>query len=499
MLFNSYAFLIFFPTVTTLYFLLPHRARWALLLVASCIFYMAFIPVYILVLGATIIIDYSLGLLIAGSVDPRRKKFFLVLAILSTCAVLFIFKYFNFFMSNAAAIASYFHLAYPVGVWQLILPIGLSFHTFQSLSYVIEVYRGHQKPERHFGIYALYVMFYPQLVAGPIERPQNLLHQFREEHSFEHQRVADGLKLMAWGFFKKVVIADRLAPFVAAVYDHPADHQGISFILATAFFAFQIYCDFSGYSDIAIGAARVMGFRLMTNFRFPYLASTIAGFWKQWHISLSTWFRDYVYIPLGGSRVAKPRWYFNLMVTFLISGLWHGANWTYVVWGALHGFYMVVGAVTAGFRDRLARLAGWDQHSKLRGVMGTALVFVLVCFSWIFFRAQNVQDALYIVTHLWSGVPEFFVRVVESRHAMNRGVSVLKELTLGQGPIEFPIAWGTIAVLVGVEMVQANGGILGRLSRQPVWIRWTCYTGLVSAILLLGCFDAPKQFIYFQF
>lgn len=284
---------------------------------------MAFIPVYILVLLATILIDFFLAIRIEEAEDPRRKRTYLVVAIVSTCAVLFIFKYYNFFNINLAAIAGFLNLHYPIGMLQLILPIGLSFHTFQSLSYVVEVYRGRQKTERHFGIYALYVMFYPQLVAGPIERPQNLLHQFREEHSFDYERVTSGLKLMAWGMFKKIVIADRLAGFVSVVYDKPVGFEGISVIVATVFFAFQIYCDFSGYSDIAIGAAEVMGFKLMRNFNKPYFSTSVTEFWRRWHISLSTWFRDYVYIPLGGNRVPRARWYFIIMVTFLISGLWH--------------------------------------------------------------------------------------------------------------------------------------------------------------------------------
>ena len=258
MLFNSLEFMLFFPIVTTLYFIIPHKYRWAMLLGASCIFYMAFIPAYILILAVTICIDYAAGIMI-DKTDGKRKKIFLLISIISTCLVLFIFKYYNFFNNSFASIASFFHLKYPVQALNIILPIGLSFHTFQSLSYVIEVYRGLQKSEKHFGIYALYVMFYPQLVAGPIERPQNLLHQFREKHYFDYQRVVEGLKLMVWGLFKKAVIADRLAVVVNQVYGSPAEYNGIALIIATVFFAFQIFCDFSGYSDIAIGAAKVMG------------------------------------------------------------------------------------------------------------------------------------------------------------------------------------------------------------------------------------------------
>jgi alginate O-acetyltransferase complex protein AlgI len=250
MLFNSLEFLFFFPIVTLLYFILPHKFRWLLLLIASCIFYMSFIPVYILILFITIIIDYYAGIWIEDT-EPKNKKKYLVISIISTCLVLFIFKYFNFFNTNFAAVANFFNLNYPVPMMNIILPIGLSFHTFQSLSYVIEVYRGNQKAERNFGIYSLYVMFYPQLVAGPIERPQNLLYQFHAKHEFNYRDVTDGLKLMAWGMFKKVVIADRLAIVVNQVYDNPTEYTGLSLLIATVFFSFQIYCDFSGYSDIA--------------------------------------------------------------------------------------------------------------------------------------------------------------------------------------------------------------------------------------------------------
>src|SRR3989344_5166299 len=353
MLFNSLQFLIFFPVVTVLYFLITQRYRWVLLLAASVVFYMAFIPIYVLILIITIIIDYCAGIWIEQSTG-RNRKVFLVISIVSTCLVLFIFKYFNFFNANLSALAQFLHWNYPIPILNIILPIGLSFHTFQSLSYVIEVYRGKQKAEYNFGIYALYVMFYPQLVAGPIERPQNLLHQFYEKHDFNYRRVTDGLKLMLWGLFKKIVIADRLAVFVNQVYNNPTGFEGISLITATVFFAFQIYCDFSGYSDIGIGAAQVMSFKLMDNFKRPYFSKSISEFWKRWHISLSTWFRDYFYFSIGGNRVSIPRWYFNLFATFLLSGFWHGANWTFIFWGALHGFYLIFGIMASKIRTAIA-------------------------------------------------------------------------------------------------------------------------------------------------
>jgi len=487
MLFNSLEFFIFFPAITILYFILPHKSRWALLLAASCVFYMAFIPVYILILAVTIVIDYFAGMWIEDARGGEKKKF-LIMSILSTCLVLFIFKYFNFFNSNFAAIAAFLHLNYPVKIINIILPIGLSFHTFQSLSYVIEVYRGNQKAERHFGIYALYVMFYPQLVGGPIERPQNLLHQFREPHYFDYKRVTDGLKLMAWGMFKKVVIADRLARAVNHVYAGPAQYDGLTLIAATVFFAFQIYCDFSGYSDIAIGSAQVMGFKLMDNFNRPYFSKSISEFWKRWHISLSTWFRDYLYISLGGNRVPKWRWQLNLFITFLVSGLWHGANWTYVIWGGLNGFYLVFSVWTGDIRKKIAEATGLSRHPKIRRLWQVSATFSLVCFAWIFFRAKNLAEAWYIVTHLFSGA----VNILHTGY--------LKKSMTGLGISETELMLSVLSVLflLFVHAVQRHGDIRHMLSEKPAWQRWPVYFALVFGMLFFGVFG-NNNFIYFQF
>lgn len=477
MLFNSIEFIIFFIIVTTAYFLLPHSYRWLLLLLSSCYFYMAFVPIYILILFVTIIIDYFAGMWIEDTRGPRRKLF-LIASIVSTCLVLFVFKYFNFFTSNWNALLKLLGWNYSIDSLKLILPIGLSFHTFQSLSYVIEVYRGHQKAERHFGIYALYVMFYPQLVAGPIERPQNLLHQFYEEHKFDYDRVVSGLKQILWGLVKKLVIADRLAIYVNAVYGNVEHHSGVTLMVATFFFAFQIYCDFSGYSDIAIGAARVMGFNLMTNFRRPYFARSISEFWKRWHISLSTWFRDYLYISLGGNRVPIPRWYFNLFTVFLISGLWHGANWTYVIWGALHGFYLVF----AILKDKTAKrswFSWWegDSWQKLRDAIKISGVFVLVGFSWVFFRANSLGDAFLIIRKVFNPQGSLFVPTLPQVVFSFLGISFL-----------FLAEWRE----------EYFPGRFSFFDNRRGWVRYFAYSFLVILILLVGVFDGG-QFIYFQF
>ncbi|OGE78691.1 alginate O-acetyltransferase [Candidatus Daviesbacteria bacterium RIFCSPLOWO2_02_FULL_41_8] len=495
MLFNSFEFLIFFPIVTALYFLLPHRFRWFMLLIASVIFYMAFIPWYILILLITILIDYSAGIFIERS-GGKKKKTLLVVSIISTCTVLFVFKYFNFFGTNLNVLSNFIGWNYSIGTLKLILPIGLSFHTFQSLSYVIEVYRGHQKAEYHFGIYALYVMFYPQLVAGPIERPQNLLHQFYEKHDFDYKRVTDGLKLMLWGLFKKIVIADRLAVFVSQVYNNPTGFEGISLITATVFFAFQIYCDFSGYSDIGIGAAQVMGFKLMDNFKRPYFSKSISEFWKRWHISLSTWFRDYFYFSIGGNRVSIPRWYFNLFATFLLSGFWHGANWTFIFWGALHGFYLIFGIMTSKIRTAIAGSIYIDRFPAIYKLVRVSLTFILVSFAWIFFRVNNISDAFYIITHLHIGVIRFTINLFSNLTAPSSGK--LAPFLLGQHREEFFIAIVALGFMEFVHSIQRHGSIRHMLSGRPIWFRWSIYYILIFAILFFGVFS-KTPFIYFQF
>lgn len=477
MLFNSLEFLFFFPVVTTLYFVLPHAARWSLLLIASCAFYMAFIPQYVLILFLTITIDYAAGIFIERTPNRRLKRIYLVVSLVATVLVLAVFKYFNFLNENVARIAQLLHWNYGIENLKIILPIGLSFHTFQSMSYVIEVYRGNQKAEKHYGIYALYVMFYPQLVAGPIERPQNLLPQFRERHAFDYTRVTNGLKLMAFGFFKKVVIADSLATVTAPVFTTPTDYAGHPLIIAILLFTFQIFCDFSGYSDIAIGSAQVMGFKLMENFNRPYASASIAEYWRRWHISLSTWFKDYVYIPLGGSRVSRPRLYFNLFVTFLISGLWHGANWTYVIWGAMNGLYIIVSNITEPLRTSIADRMGISSFPRLQRAWRVVFTFCLISFGWIFFCARSIGDSIYMLTHLFDG----FVGRSTYTHLVVPGPALL-----------------FILVLELVQYAHRDRGTRALYAHKPAVVRWSFYYAMVLCILIFGS-STEQKFIYFQF
>lgn len=479
MLFNSIEFALFFPLVCCLYFLAPLRFRVPLLLVASAVFYMAFIPAYILILFVTIVIDYAAGIFMERAQGARRRAW-LIGSIVATCAVLFVFKYFNFFVGSFTSIAELLGWRVPQNYWNIILPVGLSFHTFQSLSYVIEVYRGRQPAERNFLTYSTYVMFFPQLVAGPIERPQNLLHQFREVHPFDYDRVTSGLKRMAWGFFKKLVIADRLALYVNDVYGAPEAHNGLQLTIATVFFAYQIYCDFSGYSDIAIGTARVLGFRLMENFNAPYHALSVADFWRRWHISLSSWFKDYVYVPLGGRRSSKPRWAFNILVTFAISGLWHGANWTYVVWGVLNGIYLVAGEFTKPLRTRFFSMVGLTEETVARRMIMLATTFLLTCAAWVIFRAQSLSDAAYIFTNL--GTNWSFSQISTEQFLLR----------------QMPVAIAAIAFLEVVQLYGRRFSWPRVFVRWPVLPRWALYMTFLLGVVMFGVYR-KNQFIYFQF
>ena len=355
MLFNSSHFLIFFPVVVSLHFLIPHKVRYLWLLAASYYFYMCWNPKYALLMLTSTAITYASGLLIHRADRKNNiilKKLWVAVSFISNLAILFLFKYFDFALNNLNQILSLVGTQLIKPSFSLLLPVGISFYTFQALSYTMDVYRHDVAPEHNFLKYALFVSFFPQLVAGPIERSSNLIHQISERHSFDFHRFLRGLSLMLWGYFQKLVIADRAAIFVNTVYNNPShyDYYGLVTILATILFAFQIYCDFSSYSDIARGAAEILGFTLMKNFDTPYFSQSISEFWRRWHISLSTWFRDYVYIPLGGNRKGTCRKYINLMIVFCISGLWHGASWNFVIWGALNGFYQMFGALFAPVR-----------------------------------------------------------------------------------------------------------------------------------------------------
>ena len=491
MLFNSLEFAVFFPLVTILFFMLPHKFRWALLLAASCFFYMFFKPVYIFILGFTIVVDYFAGIWIDKQKDITKRKALLVLSILANVGVLVVFKYYNFLVINLNYAFNETANGHGLPLLNILLPIGLSFHTFQAMSYTIEVYRGNQKPEAHFGIYALYVMFYPQLVAGPIERPQNMLHQFHEEKEFDYQNARSGMILIAWGLFKKVVIADRLGLFVNYVYAYPHEHTGIPLILATIFFAVQIMCDFSGYSDIAIGSARVMGFHLMTNFNAPFASRGITEFWRRWHISLSTWFNDYVFKPIitATRNWGKAAIAFGLFITFFLSGVWHGAGWTFIIYGLIHGVGMIYEFYT---RKQRKKIFG-KMPQILNNAISTTLTFCFVAISWIFFRSSHIRDAFYIIAHLGYNVKSQLKEIMTNKH-----LARMELLYLGQSGIEFFLAVIFILIIAITHFAKKHQTVDQWIVSKPKTIRWAAYYGIVIVFITFGVFN-KTSFIYFQF
>ncbi|MBN1950907.1 MAG: MBOAT family protein [Bacteroidales bacterium] len=478
MLFNSLEFIIFFPIVVALYFIMAPKYRWILLLFASYYFYMCWNYKYIVLIAFSTVIDYIAGILLHHSKRKGSRVFYLLASLATNLGLLFFYKYWNFFAENVNPVLDNFNIFRDVPIYQYLLPVGISFYTFQTLSYTIDIFKRQREPEYHFGKFALFVSFFPQLVAGPIERSVNLLPQFHKHFTFDYERIKSGILQMAWGFFKKVVIADRLAEYVNLVYENPHDYTGGSLIIATFFFAFQIYCDFSGYSDIAIGSAKVMGYDLMTNFKRPYLAVNIQDFWRRWHISLSTWFRDYVYIPLGGSRVAKWRWHFNTMVTFLVSGLWHGAEWTFVIWGGLHGAYLVIAKISDTLRAKFNTSIGLLQRPGLHRIVQILITFVLVIFGWIFFRADNTSEAFYVIRNFFN---------------FQGG-----ELNLFRVPADFIIAFAAIGLLIFIEILEEQIQLYEKLTKLKRPVKWILLILLTLAIFILGMWES-QDFLYFQF
>lgn len=488
MLFNSFEFLLFFPIVTILYFLLPYRFRWFHLLAASCLFYMAFVPVYILILLFTVVIDYIAGIMIENS-EGQRRRLYLTMSIVANIGVLAFFKYYNFFTENVNLLFSSIYVAASLPFLKIVLPIGLSFHTFQAMSYTIEVYRGNQKAEKHFGIYALYVMFYPQLVAGPIERPQNVLHQFHEKRDFNYSNAVSGLQLILWGIFKKVVIADRIAQLIDPIYNSPQNYSSFAILLAVILFAWEIFCDFSGYSDIALGSARVMGYELMVNFDHPFRSKSISEFWRRWHISLSTWFNDYLFNPLA----TKWRYWGNsgiilaLLITFFLSGFWHGAGWKFVIFGMIHGVAIAYEYLTRKQRKKLFS----KLPEKVNNVVSKWLMLAYVIFSWVFFRANNVADACYILKRLPGGFTDIYHTIL-NRKLFAR--VYLKNISI----IELYTSIFFIILLELIHYIQGREQVDKFIGHKPAATRWVTYCCCILVILLWGVFD-NKQFIYFQF
>lgn len=454
MLFNSLDYLFFLPAVVLLYYLLPQRLRWILIFVSSCLFYMAFIPKYILVLFAIIGIDYSAAIWMEKLHGKARKRLLLI-SLFANVGILAFFKYFGFANQTLIDFFALFGKEFKYYDLGIILPIGLSFHTFQSMSYTIEVYRGQQKAEKHLGYFANYVLFFPQMVAGPIERYATLGEELRKTQTLNYQNLSAGFRLVLLGFVVKMVIADQLAPFVNQVYANPTAYNQLQIVAALVFFAFQIYADFFGYSLIAQGSARLLGIHIMDNFKTPYFAKSVGEFWRLWHISLSTWFRDYLYIPLGGNRVSTWRWALNTLFVFGISGLWHGANWTFIIWGLLHGIFLLL-------------------EKPLKNFANTLSTFLLVCFAWVFFRAPDFSTALQILKGVYTTAP-------------------IKETWL-----DFWTPLLALVLLLILEFSYRKERFDQLLERVPLVARWSIYFVLIFSLLALSG-TQKFTFIYFQF
>jgi D-alanyl-lipoteichoic acid acyltransferase DltB (MBOAT superfamily) len=468
MLFNSLKFLAFFPSVLIIYFSLKPRYRNIFLLLASYYFYLNWQPIYVVLILVSTLVTWLCSLFIENSVNANRKKIYLALSLIINFSILFFYKYFNFINQIAFDFLDSVGIRYQMVNLDILLPVGISFYTFQAVGYTIDVYRENLKHEKNIINYALFVSFFPQLVAGPIERAKNLLPQFREINFFSWTNFYEGVKLMLWGYFLKLVLADRLGIYVDAIYNNIENHNGSSIILASILFAFQIYGDFAGYSLIAIGTAKAMGFDLMANFRRPYFGSNIKSFWSRWHISLSTWFKDYLYIPLGGNRKSKFRANINLFLTFFISGIWHGANYTFVIWGALHGTYQII-EKSFGYKK--------DKDSIIIGFIKILITFLLVDFAWIFFRANTISDAFLAINKIFT--------------SPNGNLFLKGDVLLG----------GSLALLILFIKEFKDEFYVDKInfmSNKNKYISIFYFVLLLSIILLFGVFDSD-QFIYFQF
>jgi len=505
MIFNSFQFIIFFITIIFLYYILPHKTRWILLLLASLVFYAAWNPLFLILLVFSVSVDYFLAIGIYDSYDKKRRKLFLTLDLFVAFSVLFIFKYLVFFSNAAVNLLNGLGLNLSPPGFSIILPLGISFYTFQAAGYLIDVYKGRQEPERNYFKFMLFITFFPQLVAGPIERASSLLPQLFSRKKFKIDNIIEGYKFMCFGFFKKVVIADRIGVAVNTVYGAPLNFDGLALILATFLFAFQIYCDFSGYSDIAVGCSKMLGIDLTQNFRQPYLSRGTKAFWRRWHISLSAWFKDYLYFPLGGNRVGRLRHTFNTMVTFLVSGLWHGANWTFIIWGGLHGLYQVIGNLIPAPKKK-QRVSVWNGekyqltgepllHSRkpkellIARFAQAVFTFSLVCFAWIFFRANSITDAFYIAANLLTGRENWGDTLYVFTVLNSMGVTLFELL----------IGFGCILFLFLSELFCGESCIHETLMNKPADARFVYYLLVTILVLSLGVFYSAAEFIYFQF
>lgn len=492
MLFNSVDFLLFFPIVVLLYFIIPQKVRWVWLLIISYYFYMNWNAVYALLLFSSTLVTYLSGILMDKfSSNIKYKKMIVAGSLVINLGILAFFKYAVFIIDTFNAVFNRFHISMTIPAPDILLPVGISFYTFQALSYTMDVYRGDVKPEKNLFRYALFVSFFPQLVAGPIERSKNLLSQIQKPTRLSFDNFRMGLIYMGYGYFVKMVVADNISPIVDGIYGKPESFPGIYLIVATVLFAIQIYGDFAGYSMIAMGAARILGFKLMENFDAPYMATSVADFWRRWHISLTGWFRDYLYIPLGGNRNGKIRKYINIMIVFLVSGLWHGASWHYVIWGGLNGLFQIIGSLTLKTRERINNIIGTKTDTMSHHLLKGIITFILVDFAWLFFRADSVGKAFTIIKSMLLDSKNLWVLFDGSLYIF------------GIGEKQFGILILSIMLMLVLDYFKNKGkDIFTALTKQQLWFRLLIYVLWVSMIVLFGAwgggYDAAG-FIYFQF
>lgn len=474
MLFNSTKFVIFFIVVFFSYWVLPHKFRWVFLFATSYYFYMNWNPRYIVLILFITVVTYFAALMLEKENRTSKRKLILLTVCISCLGILFLFKYFNFFSNIVVVLMNRLPLNIQTFNLDLILPVGISFYTLQALSYVIDIYKKKINAERNFGIYATFISFFPQLVAGPIERTSNLLPQIRSEKNFDYNEVSYGLKLMAWGYFKKLVIADNMAVYVDTVWNSIEMYKGFDLVIVSVFFTIQVYCDFSGYSDIAVGTAKMLGIHLMNNFKCPYFATSIKDFWNRWHISLSSWLKDYVYIPLGGNMCPRLRHYTNILITFLVSGLWHGANWTFVIWGGIHGLARVMESM---FSRKF-------HISRIPKTVNILVVFVFCDLTWIFFRAETLSDTFYVLTNMFSGITE-----PSSYFTCSLGFSAMDYMKIVIG----------IILLIIYDFFSKKIDVIKCLHDCKTIYRWSVYVAIIIMIILFAPVSSETAFLYFQF
>jgi D-alanyl-lipoteichoic acid acyltransferase DltB (MBOAT superfamily) len=487
MLFNSLNFIMFFAVVLVLYYAIPKKLQWQFLLAASLAFYMSWKPELIFLLLGVTAINYVGGIAIESTQNKTAKKRRLAICLVLDFGMLAIFKYLMFIIGCFGWLYSLLGREYTVPELNIVLPAGISFYTFMAAGYLIDVYRGDIKSEKDFWHFATFMSFFPQITAGPIERAGHMLPQLFTPKRLKADNLSMGIKLMLWGYFKKLVLADRLSILVNTVFGSPKEFDGLALIIAALCFTVQIYCDFSGYSDIARGVAKTLGIDVINNFERPYFATSIRDFWRRWHISLSTWFRDYLYIPLGGNRVGILRQWFNYMVTFTVSGLWHGAGMSFVVWGALHGVYQIIGNIKYKLFGKKKKLVPILQIPV--NLISMLITFLLVAFAWIFFKADNIGDGVYIATHLFSNI------------SAATDKQYLYELfnSLGLGLYELKLTAIALLWLVVSEAVSFKYEINTLLTKIPFVFRFVFYYVTVVIIIAMGVFSSGGDFIYFQF